>query len=115
MKFDKATLAITLGVASVVVAGCDRKECVDAQGRTVAENLCKGAPTVNQTGGTGGSGGYSGPHFSYFPFWMFWGHGGGYGYGARPVSAPVGEAHGVGGVSRGGFGATAAGHAGAGE
>jgi hypothetical protein len=109
MKFDKAMLATTLAVSAAVLAGCEQKQCVDAQGKVVAEVNCKGAPTVNGNG----NGGYSGPHFSYIPFWMMWGMGhGGAGFG-RP-SAPAGEGA-TGATARGGFGGTASGHGGAGE
>ena len=115
MKFDKAALAITLGVSAAVLAGCDRKQCVDAQGKVVPEANCKAtnAPTTNGPGGTGGY--YGGSHYSYIPFWMLWGmsNRGGYGMGRSPGFGGS-EAH-TGAVSRGGFGGSAAGHGGAGE
>ena len=115
MKFDKAALATTLAVSAAVLAGCDQRQCVDAQGRTVQEANCKAAnaPTVNGNGG----GGYSGSHYSMVPFWVMWGlsnHGGG-GFMGRATSAPSTDAH-TGAVSRGGFGGEGgAGHGGAGE
>lgn len=114
MKFDKAMLATTLAVSAAALAGCEQKQCVDAQGKVVSEANCKAAnaPTVNGAGGTGGY--YGGSHYSMVPFWVMWGlsnHGGG--FMGRATSAPSTDAH-SGAVSRGGFGGIGGGH-GAGE
>lgn len=115
MKFDKAALATTLAVSAAVLAGCDQRQCVDAQGRAAPEASCKGAPTANANGG----GGYGGSHYSMVPFFMLWGmsHGG---YGSRGTTSVPFVGRGAsesstGAVSRGGFGGTASGHGGAGE
>lgn len=91
MKFQPATLATVSAVAAAALVGCDRRPPACADTGYAAAN-----PRVCNTGRHG-----------VYPYggWMFWGAG------ARSGMAPASAA----GVSRGGFGATAAAHGGFGE
>jgi hypothetical protein len=130
-KASSIRLGLLLAVSALLV-GCEgekakEKRCVDRDGQFVDEGLCSGgSPGSDEGAAPGATGSWDSPdggpqtsrggyHFIWIPYGMFGGMGSyapGYvrsGPGGGAVQGPASS----GSVSRGGFGATGASHAGA--